>query len=638
MSGMGFAEAFPIPAWDQWRSAVVKVLKGSTFEDALVGRSADGFAIQPLYARANGPIVAGKRAASPWHVTVRVDHPEVASAAASAVAELENGANSLALVMQGNRFARGHGLWARSADELDATLENIDLPLIHIWIEPGASVADSDLITALVERRGHAPEAIDVDFGVDPIGEAGSTGHAPANMKALGDRLHGAFDRLRGRGFRGPILRADGRSYHEAGASQGQELACVLATLVDYLRALDACGVAPSEGAAAMSVALAADSDQLLTIAKFRALRRLWDRTQRGCGIDPLPIALHAETSWRMLTRRDPWANILRGTIAGFSAGVGGADSVGVLPFDIAIGLPDTLARRVARNTQLILQHEAHLWRVVDPAAGSGGIEAMTDELCRGAWSVFQQIERDGGMLRSMLDGRIAALLEPARNALLSSIATRRQPITGTSAFPNLGEARLQRAAGCPGPVATTEDQGLLGPVPILPGLRLSECFESMRDRSEAAGEGRAPRVFIAELGNDRIAPVRAAFARDLFAIGGIASIVERDLDPRGEDTASDVAARWKASGASLFCLCASADVANSMPHDATHPTDTLAEAIGRSVRQAGAEMLFYGDDPGGAAEALRSSGFSHFLAEGCDVVAVLDASLTAHSSWRGPA
>ena len=176
-----------------------------------------------------------------------------------------------------------------------------------------------------------------------------------------------------------------------------QELAYVLAVAVAYLRALESGGVALDQARRMIFFRLSADADQFLTIAKFRALRKLWARVEEACGLAPVPAFVSAETAWRMMTRRDPHVNMLRTTIAAFSAGIGGADAVTVLPFTAALGLPDRFARRIARNSQLLLLEESNLAKVSDPAAGSGGFEALTEQLCTAAWALFQEIERAGG-------------------------------------------------------------------------------------------------------------------------------------------------------------------------------------------------------------------------------------------------
>ena len=190
---------------------------------------------------------------------------------------------------------------------------------------------------------------------------------------------------LSGAGFRGPFGVADGRIIHNAGGSEAQELAFALASAVAYLRALEAAGIAIETARDAIYFRLTADDDQFLTMAKFRAARKLWARIEASCGLAPKPVLLTAETAWRMMTRRDPYVNMLRNTIAVAAAGFGGADAITALPHTAPLGLPDAFARRVARNTQLVLLEESNLARVADPAAGSGAIEALTAAalLCR---------------------------------------------------------------------------------------------------------------------------------------------------------------------------------------------------------------------------------------------------------------
>ena len=181
-------------------------------------------------------------------------------------------------------------------------------------------------------------------------------------------------------------------------------------------------------------------------MAKFRALRLLWARVEESCGLTPKPVFIAAETAWRMLTQRDPYVNLLRATIATFSAGLGGADSIAVLPHTLALGLPDPFARRAARNTQLVLLEESNLAKVADPAAGSGGIEALTRELCEAAWALFQEIEKAGGVFAALEQNLIQRKVAATRAAREGNIARRKEVLTGASEFPNLHEARRRRA------------------------------------------------------------------------------------------------------------------------------------------------------------------------------------------------
>ena len=393
------AAEFPPATREQWRRLVEGVLKGAPFEKRLVAKTYDGLAVEPLYPRnADAQPVFGRMPGAAWTIMQRVDHPDPAAANALALHDLENGSNGLAVVFAGALGAYGFGV-ATSEEATRRALDGVHLDAgIALDLDPGAQgELIAPFVAALVKRRGTAPAATDIRFGLDPIGAAASRGGSsmPWSRQALA--FSAAISDLRAQGFRGPFAAPDGRVIHNAGGSEAQELAYVLAVAVAYLRALEANGVALDTARGMIYFRLAADADQLLTIAKFRALRKLWARVEEACGITPAPAFIAAETAWRMMTRRDPFVNMLRTTIAVVSAGLAGANAIEVLPFTMALGLPDSFARRIARNTQLVLLEESHLAKVADPAAGSGGIEDLTEKLCHAAWTLFQEIERRGG-------------------------------------------------------------------------------------------------------------------------------------------------------------------------------------------------------------------------------------------------
>ena len=244
-----------------------------------------------------------------------------------------------------------------------------------------------------------------IRFGFSPLGGVATSGVSPLPWKDIAPIFAGVIADAAAQGFAGPFAVADGRAVHAAGGSEAQELGFVLAIAVAYLRAMEEHGIALDDARRFIYFRLAADQDQFLTIAKFRAIRKLWARIEQACGLDPRPAFVAAETAWRMMTKRDPHGNIVRGTIAALAAAIGGADAVTVLPYTAALGLPDALARRIARNTQTILIEESNLHRVADPAAGSGAIEALTDALCASAWTLFQEIERAGGVAEALEAG-----------------------------------------------------------------------------------------------------------------------------------------------------------------------------------------------------------------------------------------
>lgn len=623
LADLPFMDAFATPGEAQWRAAVDKVLKGADFEKKLVGRTTDGVRIEPLYEAAAEQGTRPLRAeAGRWRVAARVDHPDGVEAARLTLAELEGGADSLTLTFAGAPAARGFGLTSTSVEALDTALDGVMLDLVRLRLDPAPGGRKQALLLAdLVEKRGHAPSSLQIDFGMEPIGVLASSGALAVQLPELGQRIAETIVNLKARGFTGPFLAADGRIWHEAGATEAQELGAVLATAVTYLRLLEAEGLPLAEARDAISFTLVADADEFVTVAKLRAARLLWDRVQRACGLEPKPVFIHAETAWRSLTRRDPHVNLLRGTIAAFSAGIGGADSIGVQPFTAALGLPDGFARRIARNTQLILLEEANLWRVADPAAGAGGFEALTQALCEQGWRKFQDLEAESsgdltGIVGALANGHVQKGLARERDARAKAIATRREPITGTSEFPNLSEASVSVLAPPPAASAERAGEGAIT-VEALPSIRLAEPFEALRasaDIAEAAGE--RPKAFLATLGPIAGFTARAGFARNLFEAGGIAAPSGDGFAKAGATDLDALVAAFRASGAKLTCLCGSDDA---------YATEAVAAAT--ALTAAGATVWLAGR-PGEQEAALREAGMTNFVFAGCDAIAVLQDAL----------
>lgn len=614
MDALSFAADFPEATREQWLERVAGVLKGAEFEAKLVARSRDGLEIQPLYPKAEGAGRIARAEAGRWRIAQRLDHPDPAAAQELALLDLEGGADALTLVTHQAPAARGFGVRIDSLEDLERALSGVRLELIHLRLDAGHGGPDlAERLVALAERRGHALSELSLDLGLDPIGALAASGRLPLAWDAVSARLGTRLAELAAKGFAGRALLADGRVYHEAGAGEAQELAAVLATGVAYLRALTAHGHALDAARQALAFLLVADADEFLTVAKFRALRRLWARVEQASGLAPQPLRLHAETAWRMTTRRDPWVNLLRTTVATFAAGIGGADALTVLPFTAALGLPDAFARRLARNTQLILLEEAHLWRVADPAAGAGGFEALTEALCEKAWSLFQEIEREGGIVESLRQGALQGRIAAVRAARERAVATRREPITGTSEFPHLHEADVavllpaaRAAREAAEPAAVT--------VAPLPSLRTAEAFEQLRDRSDAhlARTGARPRVFLANLGPAAAFTARATFAKNFFEAGGIEAVTNDGFSDQDKLRAAFIESKAK-----LSCICSSDDI--YVIH---------AEETAKTLREAGSAPIYLAWRPGEREEELTRAGITTFIYAGCDTLKVLSEAL----------
>ena len=542
----------------------------------------------------------------------RVDHPDPAAANAQALEDLENGATGLTLVFAGSLNANGYGLDA-TPEVLSKVLDGIQLDAgitIDFNLSPETRTA-VQLFAALVKSRKLSPANIDLRASLNPIGGFAAAGSSPMPWNELSKVLGNSIKDFAAQGYHGPFAVADGRIIHSAGGSEAQELAFALSAAVDCLRALANAGVGLEEARGMIYFRMAADADEFLTIAKFRAIRKLWARVEEACGLSPKRTTVAAETAWRMLTKRDPYVNMLRATIAVAAAGLGGADNIVALPHTLAIGLPDAFARRIARNTQLILLEESNLAKVSDPAAGSGAVENLTEQLCRAAWTLFQTWDAAGGAWAALEQGLIQREVAQVRSAREKAVARRKDPLTGATDYPLLSEE----------PAKTLDVPRRAPPkkppnaVESLPSIRLAEPFEILRDTSDAylKKTGSRPKVFLANLGKLAEFAARATFAKNFYEAGGIEA-----LGSDGFKNQADMIAAFKASGARLACLCSSDKVYEMQAADAA-----------KALKDAGAIVHLAGR-PGDHETEWRGAGVKNFIFVGCDVLSTLQA---AHDS-----
>ena len=608
---LALAAEFPPTDEAQWRKLVEAALKGASFDKRLVSQTYDGLRVEPLYPRAAGAKpAAGRNPGAPWMVMQRIDHPDPKAANAQALEDLENGATGLTLVFAGSLNANGYGLDASPAT-LDRVLDGIALDAgitIDFNLSPATRQA-VQVFAALVKSRRIAPEKVDLRASINPIGGFAASGASPEPWSELSKRMAAMIRDLAAQGYRGPFAVADGRIIHNAGGSEAQELAFALAAAVDCVRALEAAGATLEAARDMIYFRLAADADEFLTIAKFRAIRKLWARVEAACGLTPKPAVVAAETAWRMMTQRDPYVNMLRMTIAVTAAGLGGADNIAALPHTAAIGLPDAFARRIARNTQLILLEESNLAKVADPAAGSGAIEDLTAKLCAAAWTLFQNYDKAGGAWATLEQGLVQRDVASVREKRQAAAARRRDAITGTSDYPNLHEdaARVLDVPRVPAPL----EQGAKPSVPPLPSIRLAEPFEVLRDKSDAMlnKTGARPKVCLANLGKISDFTARAMFAKNFYEAAGIEA-----LGNDGFKDQAEMIAAFKASVAKLACLCSSDTVYEAQ----------AAEAA-KALTAAGAIVHLAGR-PGEVEARLLAAGVKTFIFVGCDALSTLQA------------
>lgn len=607
---VSLAADFPAANEAQWRTLVDKVLKDADFAKRLVTRTADGIEIEPLYARTHAlpgiedarpgiaPFTRGsvlRLAAGGWQIAELHTETEPAALAAALAEAIAAGAEAITIRLA----APGQSGLPADFRVIEAALARVPLDRVRISLQPGSHAIHSALALTTIARQRGAPGCVGA-LGIDPLGTLARTGEL-------------VIMRPDGKGFAvglpwlpapATTLLADARPYHEAGASEAQEIAALLGTLVAYLRGCEGEGMPPAQALPRIALALAVDADLFLGVAKLRAARRLVARVAEACGAADGAgrMQLAVITSARMMARRDPWVNMLRVTAACSAAAIGGADEIGVLPHTWALGQPDAFARRIARNVGLVLREEASLGRIADAAGGAWYLEQLTSQLAAKAWSIFQEWEGEGGMQAALVSGLVLDQIAAVAQARATDIATRRIELTGVSAYPQLGDDGVKvepwpnAPAGPTAPIAR----------PLLP-QRLAEPFERLRDKADRRSV--PPKVFLAALGTMADHTVRTMWITNLLAAGGV-GVIAGD----GYTNSADVGRAFAESGATVACICSSDQVYGE-----------LGEAAAMALEGAGAARVYLAGRPGAQEAALKAAGVDRFLYAGIDVVAALD-------------
>ncbi len=681
-----FTEDFPKPTAEEWKAEVEKALKGAPFEKKMFNKTYEGITLKGIYTRQDWPptgdpsgfpgampFTRGQRASGNvvgnWDIRQLFNESDPAKCNEVILRELENGVSSLWIQFDGaaKRGLDGDdpaaadtvgddGIMLYSVDDLDLLLTGVKLDLAPVSLRAGPQAfCAAALLAALWTRRGVAPEAALGAFNVDPLGALAETGTLPTAIDVALERM-AALAKHTAHTYRHvTAVGVDTTAYYNAGANEAQDLAASMATAVAYLRAMTDAGMDVDAACRQILFTYAVGCDQFLTIAKLRAARKMWARIAESCGASESARGMRMQviTAERMMSRRDPWVNMLRTTVACFGAAIGGANSICVLPYNDAIGIPDELGRRVSRNTHNVLAEESNLARVVDPGGGSWYIETRTDELAQAAWKEFQAIEAAGGMAKAVTDGSFAKRIADSHAAREANIAKRKDAITGVSEFPNINEGmppyaeidtsgfaakaaeRLAATRGTGGgdtsgllsapaeqlPAAAIAAAGggatigalaaSLGGAPTaieaLPTHRLPEKFEALRDASDAFAEktGKRPRIFLANLGPIAKHTGRATFAKNFFEVAGIETLTNN-----GFNDAETCARAFKDSSARVAIICSADPLYEEM-----------VGSVAPALKSAGCEYLFLAGNPGDKKDAYFGAGVDDFIAMGGNVL-----------------
>jgi methylmalonyl-CoA mutase len=589
---------FPAVSYEAWRARVERDLGRPV--TSLEAKTVDGPTLRPLYAAKDGEPGPRPPARTPgWSIALEYAVSEPEALARVLRCDAARGLEAAWVELHGE--LRGD---ARAAVETTGiVLAPEQLPSLVAAAGPGVALhLDAGLLApafarVLLELRGRDGTADAVLC--DPLATLATTGSLGATLELAYARL---AETTRNAALRRPATKvmrtilADAVPVHDAGGSAEQEVAFAIAAGIEHLRRLQAHGVSATQAVPHMVLRMAVGSDLLVEVAKLRAVQRLWARVRAHAGAgEGAPTPVWARSSWRASTRRDPWVNMLRGSMAGFAAVVGGAAVVAVQPFTEALGEPHDDARRWAIDTQHILRGEAHLGAVDDPAAGSWTFEALTDALARGAWEHAQRWLERGDMAAELERGVIQAEIAERAAARSQALATGGAVSIGTTLQPLLDE-RLPEVEPVVASPSVVERYPTMTAPPLL-RRRLTEPFEALRDRTDAAARaGRRPRAALVPVGDANKARPQLDFARNFVAVGGFSPlVVGADVEPDPD--------------VELYVLCAAAEV--------------LAEhgpAAARRLREAGARRVLVAGRP---TDALREAGVHDFVHRGRDVIAL---------------
>jgi len=678
------AADFPPVSYNEWRELVEnRDLKGVPFEKKMVTKTPEGIDIQPLYVAEDWPSegdpsgVPGffpytrgtdaiSRAQHGWDIRqeFRESDPKVANAAIQE--DLSRGVNSIVVRLDdAAQTGQGpdsdsvgvHGVMIHDVSALNTVLTNIDIAKIPVELEPGLAYLPAAMALIKVwEDKGVKPADAKGSFGADPIAALAKDGTLPFSaetalslMAKLADKTAKTFPNVH-------AVTVNTSVYHNAGASEVQDLGIALATATAYLRAMTDAGMDIDSACKQIAFTTSVDCQEYKQISKLRAARKLWAAVAKSCGasIDACAMILRAKAAKRMMTKFDPWVNLLRTTVSTFASAVGGANSVTCLPFDDAIGLPDEMGRRISRNTQIMLMEESHLFRVIDPAGGTWSMETLTTQIAEKSWAFFQEIEAKGGIVAALQSGFIQDTIAATMADRDKSIAKRKTPITGVSEFPNITEDMVVRppldvtatkaqaiaqtkagekaSADTLASLATSADpiaataatinvgasfaaviKALSGtPITVskLPIRHLADSFERLRYASNAYKDktGNFPSIFLANLGPIASHTGRATFAKNYFEAGGI-------MAP-GNNGFPDVAAcvaGFKESGAKIAVICSS---------DKNY-VDMVPE-YAPALKAAGVESLYLAGHPGDKKADYDAAGIDGYIYMGAEVLGPL--------------
>jgi len=687
---------FPPVSYEDWRKLVEAELKGAPFDKKMFTATYEGITLKPIYCRADvanlphvnslpgfAPFVRGTSASGyvkdSWDVSQEISVASPSEFNHAARNSISRGLNALNMVL--DRATR-NGLdpdWAMPEDvgfgglsvatigDLGRALEGVALDQTSLFVRSGASALPfAALLLGLAKKRKTPLTTLRGCIEMDPLGVLAHEGKLPQSLAGAYREMAALTGWAAKHAPQLQTVCVHSRAWHESGGTAVQELAYTLATGVEYLRQLNELGVNVNVAAPRIRFAVTVGTNFFLEIAKLRALRMLWSRAVATAGGDEAAqkMSLHVRTSQWNKTVVDPYNNLLRATVEAFAGVLGGCDSMQVGAFDEVVRQPDDFSRRIARNTQLVLQKECALNHVVDPAGGSWFVENATGEIATHAWALFQEVEKLGGMEAALRAGAPQKAVGETALKKIKAVTGRRDSIVGVNQYANPKEKpletppvdakafhkrRTQQVASHRTSLDDEYSQNVLLWLAKIIGLRGHDLFEVCVEAVSAGatlGEitralrindspcapitpvcltraaapierlrvamnraGGPAKVFLCNLGSLKEHKARADFSRGFFSVGGYDVI-----SPAGFKTPADAVAAFAKSGADIAVICST---------DENYPALVPALTAGIRAQKPDATIVLAGYPPE-QIEAHKKAGVDEFIHIRADVLEVL--------------
>lgn len=547
-----FGEFTPVSS-EEWKNKIIDDLKGADYDKKMIWRTSEGFNVKPFYRKEDiedataslpgeYPYTRGNRADNNWLIRQEFSTDDVCAANLSARRQIEQGVTSLGFGVKGRMV---------SAAFIEQLLDGIDATKTELNFRVCAkrTVEFARLLAAYYKAKGYDASLIRGSVEYDPIGKELVRGKVLdgyiENIKSILEATD-EFPGLR-------CVAVNAADLCNAGAYITQELGYALAWGNEYMHAMTEAGISPDRAAKAIKFNFGISSNFFMEIAKFRAARTLWakivEQYQPTCKC-ACKMTIHATTSTFNLTLFDPYVNMLRTQTEAMSAAIAGVESIGVLPYDSVYETPTEFAQRIAKNQQLILKHESHLDKVVDPAGGSYYIESLTRSIAAEAWKLFLGVEEAGGLHKAIKEGTVQNTIGESGNNRRTALAKRREILLGTNQYPNFGETSegrepLQKFCCCGKPEEHKEG--------TLNLARLGTEFEELRLATERSGK--RPKAFMLTIGNLAMRQARAQFSCNFLATAGYEVI-----DNLGFKSVEEGAAAALEAQADIVVICSSDD------------------------------------------------------------------------------